>query len=166
MRSASFLSLLSSLTLAAFVCVGCAGEGSDPQPDTGEPEASEPDTSEPDADAGAVEDAGAPMNEGLLLLDVRTPAEYEDGHVNGSVLIPVDTVPANTLWIETAAGGLDGEIIVTCESGVRAQRAVDALVQAGFTDVTNEGNWATMCAADPVDGRCEPSVEICTHEAP
>jgi len=65
-----------------------------------------------------------------VFLDVRTPGEYQSGHVPHAKLIPVQTL-ANRLNEVPK----DKNIIVYCESGVRAARAAEILVSHGYTHV-------------------------------
>lgn len=68
------------------------------------------------------------------ILDVRTPAEYAQGHIPGSTLIPHTE-------IERRAAELPADkatpIFVYCRSGSRSAVASDALVELGYTNVIN-----------------------------
>ncbi len=78
--------------------------------------------------------------EGAVLLDVRTPEEYAEGNVEGSVNIPHDQIDAQLAEIEALTGGdKDKAIVVYCRSGGRAGKAKTALQAAGYTRVTNVG---------------------------
>lgn len=66
-----------------------------------------------------------------LLVDVRTPAEYESAHVPGSVNLPLGRVDAHLERIVTDAGG---RLVLICQSGGRATRCQDKLAAAGLTD--------------------------------
>ena len=76
------------------------------------------------------------IKEGALLLDVRTPGEFELGHVNGSVNIPLDR-----LGLSLAGLNKMKNIIVYCQSGGRSSMAKSILEQNGFTRVINGGTW-------------------------
>ena len=67
-----------------------------------------------------------------LLLDVRTPAEFREGHLAGALNVPVDEVAARhgVLGIPR-----DSEVVVYCKSGKRAARARDTLQSLGYTNV-------------------------------
>lgn len=71
-----------------------------------------------------------------LLLDVRTPSEFGNGHVPGAQNVPLDGLVA-----EVQQRGLpkDKEIHLICESGARSSRGADALVAAGYTVVNVKG---------------------------
>ena len=78
--------------------------------------------------------AGAP------LIDVRTPAEFAERHVEGAVNIPVEEISSRMPEVEKLAGGDKNKpIVVYCQSGRRAARAKQALMEAGFLQVTNLG---------------------------
>jgi molybdopterin/thiamine biosynthesis adenylyltransferase/rhodanese-related sulfurtransferase len=67
-----------------------------------------------------------------LLIDVREPDEYAAANIPGSRLIPLGS-------FEEAIPGLprDKEIVIHCKSGRRSARAVQALLDEGFTNVAN-----------------------------
>jgi rhodanese-related sulfurtransferase len=62
-----------------------------------------------------------------FLLDVRTPAEYKQGHVNGAELIPLDELSAKKSRIPK-----DREVICICESGSRSSAAARQLSSLGY----------------------------------
>ena len=74
--------------------------------------------------------------EGYIILDVRTQAEYDEGHIPGAVLIP------NT-EIEDRAGGelpdKDQLILVYCRSGNRSKQAAQILARLGYTNIKEFG---------------------------
>lgn len=87
---------------------------------------------------------GPDINEGIatyhntadaVLLDVRTPEEYKQGHVPGSRNIPLQTI-GKVAGIVTAK---DTPLFVYCLSGARSRQATGALSQMGYTNVTNIG---------------------------
>lgn len=73
---------------------------------------------------------------GAFLVDVRTPEEFESGHVRASVNIPLDEIAERT---EEFQG--KNHVIVFCRSGNRSGMAKAILAQAGITNVTNGGTW-------------------------
>jgi phage shock protein E len=68
----------------------------------------------------------------ILILDVRTPAEFDDGRVPGAVLIPHTEVMDR---IEEIIEFLDKPVVVYCQAGGRAGRAENDLREAGFTNI-------------------------------
>ncbi|RMG94882.1 MAG: rhodanese-like domain-containing protein [Deltaproteobacteria bacterium] len=84
--------------------------------------------------------------EGALLIDVRTPEEFAEGHVEGAWNVPVDRVEQELSAIEAKAGGDKSKpIVVYCRSGRRAAKAKEILLQHGFTRVTNLGGLSDWC---------------------
>lgn len=65
-----------------------------------------------------------------VVLDVRTPAEFEAEHIAGSYNVPLDLLQEHA---DEVAARLDGTAVLVCQSGSRAGTAQDRLAQAGFT---------------------------------
>ena len=81
--------------------------------------------------------------DGAVLLDVRTPEEYAEGHVDGAVNIPHDALPSRISEVETLADSdKSTPIVVYCRSGHRAGIAKQSLLDAGFQRVTNLGGMS------------------------
>ncbi|MBQ7785200.1 MAG: rhodanese-like domain-containing protein [Clostridia bacterium] len=70
-----------------------------------------------------------------LLVDVRTPGEYSQGHIPGSCNIPLQSIDK----VADYADNKNIPLFVYCLSGARSQRAVGALKQMGYTRVKNLG---------------------------
>jgi phage shock protein E len=78
------------------------------------------------------------VKKGAHLVDVRTPEEYAAKHVDGAQNVPVDVVDKADL------GPKDTPLVVYCQSGRRAARAVEVLRAKGYTNVSDLGamsNW-------------------------
>lgn len=73
--------------------------------------------------------------EGAALIDVRTPAEYASGHIEGACNIPVQQIGARAGEI----GARDKPVVVYCASGMRSAAAAGTLRRAGFAKVINLG---------------------------
>jgi rhodanese-related sulfurtransferase len=71
-----------------------------------------------------------------FLVDVRTPAEFAEGHVKQSVNIPLDTIMRRIDEFKNKS-----QIIVFCRSGNRSGQAKLILEQLGISNVTNGGTW-------------------------
>lgn len=69
---------------------------------------------------------------GVYLIDVREQWEYDEGHIPGVTLIPMNQVPNRLDEIPT-----DKEVVVTCRSGNRSGQITDYLRQQGFDNVQN-----------------------------
>lgn len=95
----------------------------------------------------------------VLLLDVRTPAEYEDTHIEGAVLHPLsdlDPATVKDLARDKAA------CVVVCRSGGRASQAAEKLEAAGFSNLqVLEGGVTAWerCGLPVVRGRKTISLE-------
>jgi phage shock protein E len=108
-------------------------------------------SSAPASDAAAVQqvDAQAFLQEaaqpGVTVVDVRTPAEYAAGHVEGAINIDVE---APTFGDEISKLDKKGAYAVYCHSGRRSGIATDQMGQAGFANVYNlKGGIADLQAA-------------------
>ena len=78
------------------------------------------------------------MTPGAVLLDVRTPEEYREGRIPGSV-----NVPLQSLGREGAVpAGKDTPLFVYCHSGARSAQAVRELARMGYTRAKNIGGIA------------------------
>lgn len=70
-----------------------------------------------------------------VLLDVRTFDEYCQGHIEGSLNIPLQNIYA----VKNNIPDLDKPIYVHCLSGARSAQATSALKSMGYTNVTDIG---------------------------
>lgn len=70
-----------------------------------------------------------------VLLDVRTRQEYADGHIPGSLNIPLDRIDSAL----EAIPNRETPVFVYCLSGGRSGQAVAYLKKMGYTDVVNIG---------------------------
>lgn len=75
---------------------------------------------------------------GAILLDVRTPEEYAEGHIAESCNIPLGIIDKTAEIVYNK----DTPLFVYCLSGGRSRQAAAALKQMGFTNVTNIGGIA------------------------
>lgn len=87
------------------------------------------------------EQLAAIVKEGAFLVDVRTPAEFAEGHVKGSTNIPLDQVSNQMAKFKDKQN-----IVVFCRSGNRSGQAKSILEQNGFSNVTNGGTWQDVNA--------------------
>lgn len=79
------------------------------------------------------------IKEGALLIDVRTPEEFEAGHAATSVNIPMQQIP-----VEMEKLSKTEKIIVFCRTGSRSDMVKDFLLNHGFDSVKNGGAWQNM----------------------
>ncbi|GAA2665289.1 rhodanese-like domain-containing protein [Streptomyces aculeolatus] len=81
----------------------------------------------------------------LVVIDVRTPAEYASGHLPGAVNIPLDHVRRALDDIRHAAERRD--LLVVCASGARSENACKLLAEEGITAATLVGGTGAWAAA-------------------
>ena len=72
-----------------------------------------------------------------IILDVRTPAEFEKTHIPNAVLLPVDEIKAGK-FSETLPDK-NQVIMIYCQTGRRAEDAAAILVKAGYNKVYEFG---------------------------
>ncbi len=77
-------------------------------------------------------EAAARRDSGAFILDVRTSAEWQDGHIPGATLIPLAELQNRLNELPR-----DKPIVVVCHSGNRSGQARDLLRNAGFLQVTS-----------------------------
>jgi rhodanese-related sulfurtransferase len=79
------------------------------------------------------------VKQGAIILDVRSVAEFNSGHVRGAINIPLDTIPSKLTKIDK------NKIIITCcMSGGRSSVAKNILHGAGYDSVYDGGGWRTL----------------------
>lgn len=82
------------------------------------------------------------INNGAILIDVRTEEEYNETHIQGAVLLDVDKINENSA--KDIISAYDSEVIVYCKSGNRSSQAKEILENLGYTNVYDLGsmsNW-------------------------
>lgn len=76
----------------------------------------------------------------MLILDVRTPGEFSDGHIPGAFHIDHREIESRIGEIEAYR---DKPVVVYCYSGMRAGMVESYLIENGFTQVKHlEGDWS------------------------
>jgi len=83
-------------------------------------------------DTISVAEAAAKRDAGAFILDVRTQDEWNEYHIPGSTLIPLDQIETRLDEVPN-----DKDVVVVCRSGKRSQPGRDVLKNAGFTQVTS-----------------------------
>ncbi len=88
----------------------------------------------------------APKRTQPIILDVREPYEYAQGHAKGARNIPLGTLASRMAEVPR-----DREVYVICQSGNRSAQATRMLIKAGFEQVFNVqgGMFAWMAAKLP-----------------
>lgn len=87
---------------------------------------------QPDINQGVKECRNTP---GAVLLDVRTPQEYGEGHIPGSQNVPLQELE----MVGSVAADRDTPLFVYCRSGARSRQAAGMLQQMGYTRAVNIG---------------------------
>lgn len=121
------LAALASFSLATvMVIAGCGGTA----------------TADPVREVGAAE-AVAMLDE-RVVVDVRTPAEFEAGHVAGAINIDVEAAD-----FDARIGELDKDegYLVYCRSGRRSAVAAERMAASGFLDIVDAGGLEPLANA-------------------
>jgi phage shock protein E len=79
------------------------------------------------------------VNEGAVIVDVRTKGEYQAGHIEGSKNIPLDGVKTQVQQLKKSGK----PVITVCRSGNRSAMAKSILSSAGI-EVYNGGAWTSL----------------------
>ena len=76
-----------------------------------------------------------------IWIDVRTPEEFAEGHIQGAVNIPVDQIAGK---IAAVSPNKNAPINLYCRSGRRAEAALQELKKMGYTQVSNHGSYQDL----------------------
>ncbi len=79
------------------------------------------------------------LDDGAVVIDVRTPEEFRGGHVKNSINIPVNVIGNKAESLKKHK-----HIILCCASGGRSGAATSMLKSKGFTNVYNGGSWLNV----------------------
>ena len=125
--------LLLSMLILVILLAACGGESSSA------PVAEAPANQVPVIDVSTLPDevdvhtvASIKDQDDVFVIDVREQWEYDEGHIPGVTLIPMNEVPNRLDEIPT-----DKDVIVTCRTGNRSGQVTDYLRQIGFDNVHN-----------------------------
>jgi rhodanese-related sulfurtransferase len=95
----------------------------------------------PEIPATRVAELPDPLPGDVAVLDVREPVEWEHGHIDGAVHVPlmqllerIDEVP-------------DGKVVVVCKVGGRSMQAVGYLRRQGYDAVNLDGGMVEWAGA-------------------
>lgn len=80
------------------------------------------------------------IENGAVIVDVRTPGEFAGGHVKGSVNIPLDKIQNNIAKIKNYRK----PVVVCCASGMRSSNAKRVLMKNGIEEVYDGGSWLNL----------------------
>ncbi len=79
------------------------------------------------------------LDQGAMIVDVRTFGEFKSGHINGAVNIPLDSIRSKAAELKKK----NKVIITCCRSGNRSGIAKGILTSSGIT-VYNGGAWDSL----------------------
>jgi rhodanese-related sulfurtransferase len=79
------------------------------------------------------------MKNGAQIIDVRTPGEFQGGHIKGAVNIPLQNISSQMSRIRK-----DKPVITCCASGMRSASAKSILTSKGYSEVYNGGGWLSL----------------------
>jgi phage shock protein E len=130
---------ISSVLIISAVVLAACGTG---------PAPASPQSTRLPADIDVATAASLRGQDDVIMLDVRTPEEYAEGHIPGVTLIPLDQVETRLAEIPK-----DKTVVVTCRSGNRSAQAAQLLRQKGYQNVHNMlgGFVAWQTAGYPVE---------------
>ena len=120
-------SLILFFTKSIFLLIGCGGTKN---------------TDSSDGSVNYMEAKEKIINDGAILLDVRTKEEYNEKHIDGASLLPLDIIDIDS--ISQIVSEKDTPIIVYCRSGNRSKQAREKLIALGYSKVYDLGamsNW-------------------------
>ena len=100
--------------------------------------------------AGCASAEPADLSENTVIIDVRTPAEFASGHLEGALNIDVQSPDFAAQIMELDPSG---EYFVYCRSGNRSGQAIAQMTQMGFdgNNLTNGGSVDEASKASGVD---------------
>ena len=79
------------------------------------------------------------VKNGAQIIDVRTPGEFNGGHIKNAKNIPLQSLGNNLSKINK-----NKPVITCCASGARSAAAKNILQNSGFTEVYNGGGWHSL----------------------
>lgn len=88
---------------------------------------------------GPKTDYAALLEQGAVIIDVRTKGEFQGGHIKGAINIPLQSLESNLSKIKK-----DKPVITCCASGMRSASAKSILKSKGYTEVYNGGGWMSL----------------------
>lgn len=79
------------------------------------------------------------IENGAIILDVRTENEYKTGHIDGSINIPLGTIGKRCIELDT-----NKTYITTCSHGLRSIKVETMLKGKGYKNIFNGGAWSDL----------------------
>jgi rhodanese-related sulfurtransferase len=126
-----------SLIVMLAVLAGCSSNSAAPAPAASSDTAAE--AAAPEIDLSTLADTIDPQTvaaikdlDDVFVIDVREQWEYDESHIPGVTLMPMNTIPSRLSEIPT-----DKTVVLTCRSGNRSGQVFNYLQQQGFTNIHN-----------------------------
>ncbi|MCW2846925.1 MAG: Rhodanese domain protein [Marmoricola sp.] len=97
-----------------------------------------------------------PLPEGVTVLDVREPVEWQHGHIEGALHIPLTQIPDRSDELP-----VDQQLLVVCKVGGRSSQATAFLREKGFEAINLAGgmiDWVEAGRAMVAEGPGDPLV--------
>lgn len=79
------------------------------------------------------------IENGSVIIDVRTPGEFKAGHIKESYNFPLNTLPDNLKILES----FHRSLVLVCKSGGRSNKAKEILSESGI-ECYNGGAWDAL----------------------
>jgi phage shock protein E len=89
---------------------------------------------------GPATDYAQLVKDGAVIVDVRSKGEFDSGHINGAIHIPLDSIVNNLSKLKDK----NKTIITCCASGMRSAAAKNILKSNGYISVFNGGGWSSL----------------------
>jgi phage shock protein E len=77
------------------------------------------------------------LRSGAIVIDVRTPQEFDRGKVPESINIPIDRIAVNAERIKN----MNRPVVFCCASGMRSANALNIMKGKGLKEAYNGGSW-------------------------
>jgi phage shock protein E len=87
----------------------------------------------------STKDAAAYLKNGALVIDVRSPGEFNSGHLTNAINIPLDKV---TTGVPSRVKNKSQVLLLHCQSGMRSGMAQKKLISLGYTNTFNLGSYS------------------------
>jgi phage shock protein E len=84
------------------------------------------------------------IEQGATIIDVRTPEEYANKHIDNAQNLPLQSISSHLITLDKSA-----TYVVYCRSGNRSAQALQIMKKSGFNLVHNGGGISEMLSAKP-----------------
>ena len=85
-----------------------------------------------------VKEAAQLAKQGAMVIDVRTPDEFNSGHLSQAFNMPVDEIDS---LLPSKVRDRSRVILLHCKTGLRSKKAKDKLTRQGYTNVYDLGSY-------------------------